>query len=113
MRQHATARKTARQKAARSGTARRILRQLFGLEPSAIDESCALVDFEGCSLPHVPGVLSPMEWRIHVKDRVYACYGVDCDVDEPLSTLVARVDLAEHGVHCSPAPITEMRTGLS
>jgi len=102
MRQPAAARRAAKQMAARSGTARRILNQLFGFEPPAIDDSCALADFEGCSLPDAPGVLSPMEWRILVKDRVYACYGVDCDVDEPLSTLVARVDLAEHGVHCSP-----------
>lgn len=107
MRQQTAARKAAKRKA-RTGTARRILQQLFGLEPAAIDESSALADFEGCSLPDVPGVLSPMEWRILVKDRVFACYGVDCDVDEPLSTLVARVDLAEHGVHCSPAPLTVM-----
>jgi hypothetical protein len=103
MRQPAAAgRKAAKRKPARPGTARRVLQQLFGIDPATIDESRALADFEGCNLPGGPA-LTPREWRIRVKDCVFACYGVDCDIDEPLSTLVARIELAEHGVHCTLA----------
>ena len=98
--QAATTRKAAKQQRARVGTARRVLQQLFGVEPATIDESCALADFEGCNPPGAP-VLTPMAWRIWVKDRVFACYGVDCQIDEPLSTLVARIELAERGVRCT------------
>ena len=84
-----------------SGTARRVLQQLFAIDREAIHESDTLADFEGCNLPDVNGPLTPMAWRIHVKDRVFSCFGVDCEIDEPLSCLVARIELAEHGVGCS------------
>jgi hypothetical protein len=38
-----------------------------------------------------------------VKDRVFSCFGVNFDIDEPLSTLVARIELAERGVRCTLA----------
>jgi hypothetical protein len=91
----------AEQTKAPSDTARRLLQQLFDLDPAVIDESGALADFEGCNLPNVVKPLTPGAWRILVKDRVYSCFGVNCDVDEPLSSLVARIELAEHGVRCT------------
>jgi hypothetical protein len=92
-----------RQEEARRGTARRVLRQLFGIDPAEIDESGTLADFEGCKLPDTAMPLTGMGWRIRVKDRVFACFGVTCDVDEPLSTLITRIELAEHGVGCTLA----------
>ncbi len=81
-----------------SATARRILQQILNVEPAAIDESKSLSDFEGCALPDVAEPLSRMAWRIRVQDRVFSRFGVSCDLDEPLSTLVARIELAERGV---------------
>ena len=62
-----------------------------------------VADFEGCSLPNISEPLTPMGWRIRVRDRVFAYFGVTCDVDEPLSTLIARIELAERGVRCTLA----------
>jgi hypothetical protein len=84
-------------------TARRVLQQLFDLDLATIDESSTLADFEGCNLPDTAEPLTPMEWRIRVKDRVFSCFGVNFDIDEPLSTLVARIELAERGVRCTLA----------
>lgn len=86
---------------ARSGTARRVLQKLFEVDPVRIDESSTLADYEGCDLCDVPGPLTPMAWRIRVKDRVFSCFGVNCEIDEPLSTLLARIELAERGVRCT------------
>lgn len=88
---------------ARRGTARRVLQQLFEIDPAAIDETSSLSDYEGCDLRDVAGPLSRMGWRIRVKDRIFSCFGVDCDIDEPLSTLLARIELAEGGVRCTLA----------
>jgi hypothetical protein len=87
-----------RQQSAWSPTARRVLRQLFEVDPAAIDESRTLADFEGCELRDIAGPLTPMAWRIRLKDRIFSCFGVNFDIDEPLSTLVARIELAERGV---------------
>jgi len=87
----------------RRGTARRVLQQLFEIDPVAIDESGSLADYEGCNLPDVAEPLSPMGWRIRVKDRIFSCFGVNCEIDEPLSTLLARIELAESGVRCTQA----------
>jgi len=97
----AATRKAAQHGTSRSGTARRILQQVLGIDRAAIDESGTLADFEGCTLPNVAQPLTALGWRTRVKDRVFSCFGVDCDVDEPLSALVARIELAEHGVHCT------------
>jgi len=86
---------------ARSRTARRVLQQLFEVDPATIDESRTLADFEGCNLPNTAEALTPIAWRTRVKDRVFMCFGVDCDLDEPLSTLAARIELAERGVCCT------------
>jgi hypothetical protein len=94
---------TARQQSAWTGTARRVLQQLFEVDPAAIDESKTLADFEGCDLRDIAGPLTPMGWRIRLKDRIFACFGVNFDIDEPLSTLVARIELAEHGVRYARA----------
>jgi len=96
-------RQAARRKTASTGTARRLLQHLFEAEPATIDESRTLADFEGCQLADTTGPLTPMAWRICVKDRVYTCFGVSCDLDEPLSVLVARIELAERGVCCTQA----------
>ena len=96
-------RKASRENEARPDTARRVLRQLFDLDLAQIDESGTLADFEGCSLPDVAGPLTRMGWRIRVQDRVFSCFGVTCDIDEPISTLIARIELAERGVHCTQA----------
>jgi hypothetical protein len=88
---------------ARHGTARRVLQQLFEIDQAAIDESGSLADYEGCDLRDVAEPLSRMAWRILVKDRVFSCFGVDCEIDEPLSTLLARIELAECGVRCTLA----------
>jgi len=87
-----------RQQSAWSTTARRVLRQLFEVDPAAIDESRTLADFEGCELRGIAGPLTPIAWRILLKDRIFSCFGVNFDIDEPLSTLVARIELAERGV---------------
>lgn len=91
----------AKQDKARSRTARRVLQQLFEVDPASIDESRTLADFEGCSLPNTAGTLTPTAWRTRVKDRVFMCFGVDCDLDEPISALAARIELAERGVCCT------------
>jgi hypothetical protein len=88
---------------ARRGTARRVLQQLFEIDLAAIDESGSLADYEGCDLRDIAEPLTRMGWRIRVKDRVFSCFGVDCEIDEPLSTLLARIELAECGVHCTLA----------
>jgi len=95
--------KAPRENEVRLDTARRVLRQILDLDLAQIDESGTLADFEGCSLPDVAGPLTRMGWRIRVQDRVFACFGVTCDIDEPLSTLIARIELAEHGVRCTLA----------
>jgi hypothetical protein len=41
--------------------------------------------------------------RIAEPDGVFSYFGVNCDLDEPLSTLVARIELAERGVRYVPA----------
>jgi hypothetical protein len=100
MHQRAASGKAVKKESPRHATARRVLQHLLGIELAAIDEACALADFEGCNLPDGPA-LTPMEWRIRVKERVFACYGVDCHIDEPLSTLAARIELTERGVGCT------------
>ena len=86
---------------ARLSTARRVLQELFDVDLATIDESGTLADYEGCDLPDVTEPLTRMAWRIRVKDRIFACFGVHCEIDEPLSTLLARIELAECGVHCT------------
>lgn len=90
-----------REDEARAGTVRKVLQQLFDIDAVTVDESWALADFEGCNLPDVTEKLTRMGWRIRVQDRVFACFGVTCDIDEPLSDLVARIELAERGVRCT------------
>jgi hypothetical protein len=82
-------------------TVGRVLQQLFQIDRAAIDETWTLADFEGCKLPGVSEPLTAMGWRIRVRERVFTCFGVSCDIDEPLSDLVARIELAEHGVRCT------------
>jgi hypothetical protein len=96
-------RQAARRNTGSTGTARRVLQQLFEADVAHIDESRALADFEGCKLADTAGPLTPMGWRIRVKDRVFSCFGVTCEIDEPLSALVARIELAERGVCCTQA----------
>jgi len=86
---------------AQPSTVRRVLQQLFEIDATAIDESWTLADFEGCHLPDATEPLTRMGWRIRVQERVFACFGVTCDIDEPLSDLAARIDLAERGVCCT------------
>jgi hypothetical protein len=93
----------ARQEPARSGTARRVLQQLLEVDAADIDESLTLADYEGCNLRDIAEPLTRMRWRIQLKDRVFSCFGVNFDIDEPISTLVARIELAEHGVRCTLA----------
>lgn len=85
----------------RCGIARRVLQQLFEVDLDAIDESGTLADFESCNLPGVTEPLTRMGWRIRVKDRIFSRFGVHCEIDEPISTLIARVKLAESGVRCT------------
>ena len=92
-----------REDESRPATARLVLRQLFDVDLAEIDESGTLADFEGCNLPYAAGPLTRMAWRIRVKDRVFSCFGVSCDIEEPLSTLIARIELAERGVRCTLA----------
>jgi hypothetical protein len=96
-------RQATRSKRGTAVTARRILQQLFETHPAPVDASRALADFEGCRLAGTAQALTPMGWRILVKERVYSCFGVSCDIDEPLSALAARIELAERGVSCSEA----------
>ena len=78
-----------------------MLQQLFDIDPVAVEESWTLADFEGCNLPGVTDPLTRTGWRIRVRDRVFICFGVTCDIDEPLSDLAARIDMAERGVRCT------------
>jgi hypothetical protein len=96
-----TSARALREDDARPSTARRVLQQLFDIDPAAIDDAWTLADFEGCNLPAVSEPLTRMGWCIRVRDRVFACFGVTCDIDEPLSDLVARIELAERGVRCT------------
>ncbi len=99
--QVARGRKAAQQDTTASGTIRRILKHLFDIEPATIDGSATLGDFESYPLANTAGALTPTGWRTRVRDRVYFWFGVDCDIDEPLSVLAARIELAERGVHCT------------
>jgi hypothetical protein len=90
-----------REDEAHPATVRRVLQQLFHIDAAAIDDAWTLGDFEGCNLPNVTEKLTRMGWRIRVRDRVFACFGVSCDIDEPLSDLAARIELAERGVRCT------------
>ena len=87
----------------RSSIARRVLHHLFEVNLPTIDESDSLADFESCHLPGVAEPLTRMGWRIRVKDRIFSRFGVNCELDEPISTLVARIELAERGVRCTLA----------
>jgi hypothetical protein len=82
-------------------TARRVLQQLFDVNPATIDESWTLADFEGCNLLGVSEPLTAMGWRIRAREQVFTCFGVSCDIDEPLSDLVTRIEMAERGVRCT------------
>jgi hypothetical protein len=97
----AVAAQVAQTDAGRSGIARRVLQQLFEFDPEAIDESDTLADFEDRNLPGVAEPLTRMGWRIRVKDRIFSRFGVNCELDEPISSLVARIELAERGVRCT------------
>jgi hypothetical protein len=87
----------------RSNIARRVFHQLFGVDLPTVDESNTLADFEACDLPGVTEPLTRMGWRIQVKDRIFSRFGVNFELDEPISTLVARIELAERGVRCTLA----------
>jgi len=80
---------------AHRATARRVLKALFELEAQHVQLSDAttLADFAG-----VLGVACARAWTIRVKEQVYAHFGIDCEVDEPLVDMLVRLESAEHGV---------------
>ncbi|SPE34558.1 hypothetical protein SBBP1_730052 [Burkholderiales bacterium] len=82
------------------GTAKRVLKDLFDLEPEsiALSDVTTLSDLSGHAIVGMTGALSPRAWAIGVKEQVYARYGISCEVDEPLIDLLVRLETADHGV---------------
>jgi len=80
---------------AHRATARRVLKALFELEAQnlQLSDATTLADFAG-----VLGVARAPAWAIRVKEQVYAHFGIDCEVDEPLVDMLVRLESAEHGV---------------
>jgi hypothetical protein len=87
----------------RSALARQVLQQLFEVNVECIDETESLSDFEHCNLPGISEPLTRMGWRIQVKDRIFTRFGINFELDEPISTLLARIELAQSGVRCTLA----------
>jgi hypothetical protein len=81
-------------------TARRVLRDLFGLEEQdvGLTDATTLSDFAKLALNGTATSSSARAWAIGVKEQVYAHYGIDCEVDEPFVDLLVRLESAEHGV---------------
>ena len=85
---------------AHRATARRVLKALFDvdMQDAPLTDATALSDFAGHGLPGIPGTVSTSAWAIRVKEQVYAYFGIDCEVDEPLVDVLVRLETAEHGV---------------
>ena len=85
---------------AHRATARRVLRELFGLEEQdvGLTDATTLSDFAELVSKATAASCSIRAWAIGVKERVYAHYGIDCEVDEPFVDLLVRLETAEHGV---------------
>lgn len=88
---------------AHRATARRVLRELFGLDEQDVrlTDATTLSDFAGRVSNGAAASCSARAWAISVKERVYAQYGIDCEVDEPFVDLLVRLETAEHGVRLS------------
>ena len=84
-------------------TARRVLRDLFGLgeQDVGLTDATTLSDFAKIALNGAAAASSERAWAIRVKEQVYANYGIDCEVDEPFVDLLVRLETAEHGVRLS------------
>jgi len=85
---------------AHRATARRVLNALFEVDAQDVPltDATALSDFAGHSLTGASGTTSMSAWAIRVKEQVYAYFGIDCEVDEPLVDVLVRLETAEHGV---------------
>jgi len=85
---------------AHRATARRVLKELFDLEADAVDltDATTLSDFAQNSATSAAASGSLRAWAIRVKEQVYAYFGIDCEVDEPLVDVLVRLEAAEHGV---------------
>jgi len=81
-------------------TARRVLRELFDLDEQGVGltDATTLSDFARFALNGAATNASARAWAICVKEKVYAQYGIDCEIDEPLVDLLVRLETAEHGV---------------
>jgi len=85
---------------AHRATARRVLRELFEIDADTLglSDATTLSDLS----EHVPAgaavVMTARAWAICVKERVFANFGIDCEVDEPLVELLVRLESAEHGI---------------
>ncbi len=81
-------------------TARRVLRELFGLDERdlGLTDATTLSDFAQVVLNGAVTGPSARAWAIGVKEQVYAYYGIDCEVDEPFVDMLVRLETAEHGV---------------
>ena len=85
---------------AHCSTARRVLKDLFGLEVQdvGLTDATTLSDFAKIVLNGAAATSSLRAWAIGVKEQVFAHYGIDCEVDEPFVDLLVRLETAEHGV---------------
>lgn len=80
--------------------ARRVLRDLFNLDADsvAISDETTLLDFaqdEDCERADSEFA---MIWGNCLKGQIFERYGINCEPDEPLVNLLARLETAEHGV---------------
>jgi hypothetical protein len=80
--------------------ARRVLRDLFNLDADrcAISDETTLLDFAGEEDSGTPDIEYSMIWGNCLKNQIFERYGINCEPDEPLVNLLARLETAEHGV---------------
>jgi len=82
-------------------TVSRVLAELFETDDFHVCDFAALRDFRGRRVRGSDAGQSGADWSVAVRDRIYARYGIECDLDEPLELLLARIEAAEHGCDTS------------
>jgi hypothetical protein len=77
-------------------TVSRVLSELFETDDFPVCDFAELSDFLGRRVRGTAGALTAADWFVAVSERIYARYGIDCEFDEPLELLLARIEAAEH-----------------
>jgi len=78
--------------------ARRILLALFDEDDLPFGPATTLSDFVGERIAGGVAVDGGRAWCIAVKDRIYAHFGVHCEVDELIEVVCARIRASERNV---------------